>query len=217
MDAEGSARWPARRRPSEPPQSKGAGLDGLRRVLDYVPIAAGPECSRGGREGRAGVQGGKPAHPLSQRAAERRPVGGPNAGRRRSRQGLANHHGEAVRHGSRERDLAQRELHEVFAEDQIFRIDHFLGKEPAQKFSPSGSPMACSSRSGTATSSTTSRSMCRRRWISASAPGSTSRPAPIATWSSLTSSRYWRSWRWSRRPRWSPGRSARRRTRSFAR
>ncbi len=25
-----------------------------------------------------------------------------------------------------------RELHEVFAEDQIFRIDHFLGKEPAQ-------------------------------------------------------------------------------------
>ncbi len=23
-------------------------------------------------------------------------------------------------------------LHEVFAEDQIFRIDHFLGKEPAQ-------------------------------------------------------------------------------------
>ena len=23
-------------------------------------------------------------------------------------------------------------LHEVFSEDQIFRIDHFLGKEPAQ-------------------------------------------------------------------------------------
>ncbi len=26
-------------------------------------------------------------------------------------------------------------LHEVFSEDQIFRIDHFLGKEPAQKHS----------------------------------------------------------------------------------
>ena len=25
-----------------------------------------------------------------------------------------------------------KQLHEVFAEDQIFRIDHFLGKEPAQ-------------------------------------------------------------------------------------
>ena len=24
------------------------------------------------------------------------------------------------------------QLHEVFEEDQIFRIDHFLGKEPAQ-------------------------------------------------------------------------------------
>ena len=28
--------------------------------------------------------------------------------------------------------VLNRELHQVFAEDQIFRIDHFLGKEPAQ-------------------------------------------------------------------------------------
>ena len=51
----------------------------------------------------------------------------------------------------------------------------------------------------------------------ARAPGSTRRPAPTATWSSPTCSRCWRSWRWSRRPRWSRGRSARRRTRSSAR
>ena len=42
------------------------------------------------------------------------------------------HHGKAVRHRPRERRLAERQLHEVFAEDQIFRIDHFLGKEAAQ-------------------------------------------------------------------------------------
>ena len=46
---------------------------------------------------------------------------------------------------------------------------------------------------------------------------STRRPAPTATWWSPTCSRCWRSWRWSRRPRWSRGRSARRRTRSSAR
>ena len=51
----------------------------------------------------------------------------------------------------------------------------------------------------------------------ARAPSSTRPPAPTATWWSPTCSRCWRSWRWSRRPRWSRGRSARRRTRSSAR
>ena len=53
----------------------------------------------------------------------------------RGRPGRAqpDHHGEAVRH--RPRVGAQQlnaELHEVFDEEQIFRIDHFLGKEAAQ-------------------------------------------------------------------------------------
>ena len=39
----------------------------------------------------------------------------------------------------------------------------------------------------------------------AAGPRSTRPPAPTATWSSPTCSRCWRSWRWSRRPRWSRG------------
>src|SRR5262245_34758535 len=54
-------------------------------------------------------------------------------------------------------------LHEIFAEDQIFRIDHFLGKEPAQTSWRSGLETDCSNRSGTGTSSTMCRSMSRRR------------------------------------------------------
>ena len=54
-------------------------------------------------------------------------------GRRQARRALADHHGEAVRHRpARPHAGSTRSLHEVFAEDQIFRIDHFLGKEAAQ-------------------------------------------------------------------------------------
>jgi glucose-6-phosphate 1-dehydrogenase len=55
------------------------------------------------------------------------------------------------------------QLHVVFTEDQIFRIDHFLGKEPAQNILDSASPTDSSSRSGAAISSTTSKSTCPRR------------------------------------------------------
>ena len=57
--------------------------------------------------------------------------GGADAGRSGPRR-LAHRHGKALRHRPRERGVAERKLHEVFAEEQIFRIDHFLGKEPAQ-------------------------------------------------------------------------------------
>ena len=53
---------------------------------------------------------------------------------RRGRPGRAgaHHHGEAVRHRPRQRAASStRSLHETFAEEQIFRIDHFLGKEAA--------------------------------------------------------------------------------------
>ena len=83
---------------------------------------------------------------------------------------------------------------------------------------PSASPTACSSRSGTATSSTTCRSTCRRRWASASAPAfyETDRRLPRHGGDAPVPDPR-PSWRWSRRPRSSRRRSARRRTRSSAR
>ena len=73
-------------------------------------------------------------------------------------------------------------LHETFTESQIFRIDHFLGKEPAQNIPPSGLPMAFSSRSGVAISSTTCRSTFPRPWDSIAGLSSTNRPVPTRTW-----------------------------------
>jgi glucose-6-phosphate 1-dehydrogenase len=107
-------------------------------------------------------------------------------------------------------------LHEVFAEDQIFRIDHFLGKEAAQNI------LAFRFANGLF------EPIWNRNFIDhvqidvpetlglGKRSGFYERPAPIATWWSRTCSRSSPSWRWSRRPRWSPRRSARRRTRSSA-
>ena len=93
-------------------------------------------------------------------------------------------------------------LHSVFDESQIFRIDHFLGKEAVQNilalrfanglFEPIWNrdhiadvqidvPETLGDRGP--------RAVLRRR------------PAPSATWSSRTCSRCSASWRWSRRPR----------------
>jgi glucose-6-phosphate 1-dehydrogenase len=70
-------------------------------------------------------------------------------------------------------------LHGAFDESHIFRIDHFL--KPCRTSSPFASRMASSSRSGIATTSSTSRSMFRRRCRSAPAPRSTRRQARTAT------------------------------------
>ena len=65
----------------------------------------------------------------------RRRRGGPivrDARRGRADRARPRRHGEAVRHRPGVGPRAQRRrVHEVFAEDQIFRIDHFLGKEAA--------------------------------------------------------------------------------------
>ena len=47
-----------------------------------------------------------------------------------------------------------REIAEVFDEEQVYRIDHYLGKETVQNLWSSASATACSSRSGTGATST---------------------------------------------------------------
>ena len=65
-----------------------------------------------------------------------------------------------------------REVLTVLGESQVYRIDHYLGKETVQNMSHCGSPTRCSSRSGTATLSTASRSPRPRTAASAAAPRS---------------------------------------------
>ena len=85
-----------------------------------------------GRGGGAVARRREPPPALPERAAQRGPVGGAAAGRGRPGRALPHHHGEAVRHRSASAVSLNAKLHEVFAEEQIFRIDHFLGKEAAQ-------------------------------------------------------------------------------------
>ena len=51
-----------------------------------------------------------------------------------------------------------RKVHDVFAEHQVYRIDHYLGKETVQNVLVLRFANSISSRSGTATTSTTCRS-----------------------------------------------------------
>ena len=70
---------------------------------------------------------------LPERPAQGGAAGRAHARRRRAGRAQPDHHGEAVRHRpgvGQASSTAQ--LHEVFDEEQIFRIDHFLGKEAAQ-------------------------------------------------------------------------------------
>jgi len=74
-------------------------------------------------------------------------------------------HREAVRHRTwPRRGALNQTVHAVFDESQVFRIDHFLGKESvdnilAFRFAETGS----TNRSGTAITSATCRSTCRKR------------------------------------------------------
>ncbi len=105
-------------------------------LLTYVPQSRGPQALADAvhkAEAELGVGRRRTPPPLPQRAAEGRARRGPPARRGRAGRAVADHHGEAVRHRPRvARSRSTREVHEVFDEEQIFRIDHFLGKEAAQ-------------------------------------------------------------------------------------
>jgi len=75
------------------------------------------------------------------------------------------------------------QLHEYLDESQIYRIDHFLGRWGSRRSSTCGSRTRCSSRSGTGTTSSPSRSRWRRTSGSRTAATSTTRWARCATWS----------------------------------
>jgi glucose-6-phosphate 1-dehydrogenase len=78
------------------------------------------------------------------------------------------------------RDLNVR-LHRCLPEERIFRVDHYLGKEPVQDLSWSCASLTyCSSRSGTATTSIACRSPWRRPTTSPTAAPFTTPWAPSA-------------------------------------
>ena len=119
---------------------------------------------------------------------------------------------------SRARSQLNDTLHATFDESQIFRIDHFLGKEAALNI------LAFRFANGLFEPIWNRQHIAH---VQIDVPETLSigqrigvlrdRPARTATWSSTTCSRCSRSWRWNRRPRSSRGRSARRRTRCSAR
>ena len=102
-------------------------------LLDYVPLSAGPEILKGAVERAEQTLGGdsRRVHYLSVP-----PAAALSAVRLLGEAGLVER-SRIIMEKPFGTDLASAvalnaKLHEVFAEEQIFRIDHFLGKEPAQ-------------------------------------------------------------------------------------
>ena len=190
-----------------------------RRGARLRPDQGRPEgAGRSRPAGRGSARRRVPARQLSQRAAGRGAVGGQDAAGSGPRQGLAGHHGEAVRDRPRKRGGAQRRTAQGLRRGPDLPHRPF----PRQGAGAEHSGLPLRQRPVRADLEpqlhrSRRRSTCPRRWISATASASTSRPAPFATWSSPTSSRSSASWRWSRRPRSRRTRSARRRTRCSAR
>ncbi len=110
----------------------GENLGAVRDSLSFVGTADGLDRWRSGHDAQRQEIGGRPrilhylsvppsASPGSSQSSDRRPE-----------RGRAGDHGEAVRHGPCIGAALNATLHRVFDESQIFRIDHFLGKEAVQ-------------------------------------------------------------------------------------
>jgi glucose-6-phosphate 1-dehydrogenase len=101
--------------------------------LDYLPLSAGPEALKAAVE-RAEEQLGGESHRLHYLSVP--PNAALSAVRMLGEAGLVER-SQIIMEKPFGTDLASAvslnaRLHEVFSEEQIFRIDHFLGKEPAQ-------------------------------------------------------------------------------------
>lgn len=68
-------------------------------------------------------------------------------------------------------------VHEIWDEEQVFRIDTSSARKPPRTCTCCGSPTRCSPGSGTTTTSPRCRSTCRRRSTWPTGPGSTTPPA----------------------------------------
>jgi glucose-6-phosphate 1-dehydrogenase len=102
-------------------------------ILDYVPLAAGPAALKAAVD-RAELAIGRECRRLHYLSVP--PNAALSAVRMLGEAGLVEH-SRIIMEKPFGTDLASavslnKQLHEVFSEDQIFRIDHFLGKEPAQ-------------------------------------------------------------------------------------
>ena len=99
-------------------------------------------------------------------------------------------------------DHLEQVVHGVLDEEQVYRLDHFLGKEATQNLHVLRFANGSSATSGATGASGRCRSTCPRPSTSTTVPGSTTRPAPPWTWSSRTCSRWPPRSPWSRRRRW---------------
>ncbi len=106
---------------------------GFAETLDYVPLSAGPAALKAAVDAAEQALGGgsRRIHYLSVP-----PAAAMSAVRLLGDAGLVEN-SQVIMEKPFGTDLASAvslntRLHEVFAEEQIFRIDHFLGKEPAQ-------------------------------------------------------------------------------------
>ena len=131
--------------------------------------------------------------------------------RRRSRGAASSSRSRSATTSSSARALNE-EIHGVFRERQIFRIDHYLGKETVQNILVFRfAQRASSSRSGTGATSTTCRSPWPRRSASRARRATTSRPASLRDMVQNHMLQLLASWPWSRPSRFEPTRSATRR------